>query len=323
MSKYTLIEVKGLRKYFPIYSGVILKQVGQVYAVDGISFTIKRNETLGLVGESGCGKTTTGRTILRLIEPTAGEIYFNGKNISELNKKEMRMLRKEMQMIFQDPYSSLNPRMSVFSILSEPFDIHAHFRGEDKKERIFDLLKKVGLAPYHAMRYPHEFSGGQRQRIAIARALAVEPKFVVADEPVSALDVSVRAQILNLMKTLQKDLELTYLFISHDISVVKHMSDRIAVMYLGNIVELASTREVLGEPLHPYTKALMSAVPIPDPTVESELIPLSGEIPSPINPPTGCKFHTRCPHAMLICSEEAPEFLEMDDEHFVACHLLM
>ena len=317
----TLLEIRDLVKYFPITKGIITsKQVGTVKAVDGISFFINRGETLGLVGESGCGKSTTGRLILRLIEATSGEVFFDGKSIFELGREEMRELRRDMQIIFQDPYASLNPRMTLGDIIGEPMEIHNIARGRAKDEKVRELLEVVGLAHYHARRYPHEFSGGQRQRIGIARALAVNPKLIICDEPVSALDVSVQAQVINLLQDLQKEFRLTYLFIAHDLSVVKHISDRVAVMYLGKIVELAGKHELYSNPQHPYSEALLSAVPIPDPTKRKTRIILEGDVPSPIDPPSGCRFYTRCGYAQEICSEEDPEFVNVGDHHYVACH---
>jgi oligopeptide/dipeptide ABC transporter ATP-binding protein len=321
-----LITVKNLVKFFPVYTrGVLLKkQVGDVHAVDNISFTIKRKETLALVGESGCGKTTTARLILNLIEPTSGEIYFGEENIlkkfQSANRSEKLRLRRKMQLIFQNPYGSLDPRMTVFDIISEPFLIHKHVAKSKWKDRVYDLLRLVGLEEYHAERYPHEFSGGQRQRICMARALAVEPDFLIADEPVSSLDVSIRAQILNLLVDLQAKIGLTYLYISHDLSSVRQISHRVAVMYLGKIVELANTDDVFDSPLHPYTKALIEAVPIPDPKTRALKIILHGEVPSPINPPSGCRFHPRCPRAQKVCSEKEPELEELKPGHFVACY---
>ncbi|RLE32587.1 peptide ABC transporter ATP-binding protein, partial [Candidatus Acetothermia bacterium] len=295
-----LLEVRGLKKYFPVRRGVFRRIVGWVKAVDDVDFFIQEGETLGLVGESGCGKTTTGRTILRLIEPTAGEILFRSQrlgrvvDIAKMKPREMKPLRREMQIIFQDPYSSLNPRMTVGDIVGEPLVVHRVARGKEKERRVAELLQAVGLKPEHMRRYPHEFSGGQRQRIGIARALALDPQLIVCDEPVSALDVSIQAQVLNLLEDLQDEFHLTYLFIAHDLSVVKHISDRVAVMYLGKIVELAETEELFTHPMHPYTEALLSAVPIPDPDYKKERILLQGDVPSPINPPSGCYFHPRC-----------------------------
>ncbi|RMF87599.1 MAG: dipeptide ABC transporter ATP-binding protein [Nitrospinota bacterium] len=315
-----LLEVRNLKKHFPIKGGIFSKTVGYVYAVDGISFTLNAGETLGLVGESGCGKSTAGRTILRLIEPTAGEVYFEGRNIYSLNKSEMRSLRKEMQIIFQDPYASLNPRMTVGNIVGEPLDIHKVAKGTEREDRVATLLEKVGLRPEHIKRYPHEFSGGQRQRIGIARALALNPKLIICDEPVSALDVSIQAQVINLLEDLQQEFHLSYLFIAHDLSVVEHISNRVAVMYLGKIVELATDTELYGKPMHPYTEALLSAVPIPDPTVKKERIILQGDVPSPINPPSGCRFHTRCPYTKELCRQEEPPLEDKGNGHYAACH---
>ncbi|NLJ86130.1 MAG: dipeptide ABC transporter ATP-binding protein [Firmicutes bacterium] len=323
MGAAPLLEVKDLVKHFPITKGFIMsKQVGAVKAVDGVSFTINRGETLGLVGESGCGKSTTGRLILRLIEATSGEVWFEGRNVLELGREEMRELRRDMQIIFQDPYASLNPRMTVGDIIGEPMQIHGIAKGQEKERRVQELLEVVGLASYHARRYPHEFSGGQRQRIGVARALAVNPKIIVCDEPVSALDVSIQAQVVNLLQDLQAEYGLTYLFIAHDLSVVKHISDRVAVMYLGKIVELTSKQALYDNPLHPYTQALLSAIPIPDPTLTRERVILEGDVPSPINPPSGCRFHTRCPVAKDICKQEEPAFADVGGGHFVACHLV-
>ena len=315
-----LLEVRNLRKYYPVTKGFIFqRQVGAVKAVDDLSFFIRKGETLGLVGESGCGKTTTGRVILRLQEPTQGEALFEGRDIFKLRKEELRRLRRDMQIIFQDPYSSLNPRMTVGDIIGEPLEIHNLARGKEKVRRVQELLEVVGLSPYHANRYPHEFSGGQRQRIGIARALAVNPKLIIADEPVSALDVSIQAQVLNLLEELQKEFGLTYLFIAHDLSVVKHISDRIAVMYLGKIVELAETEELFSNPQHPYTEALLSAVPIPNPEMRRERIILPGDVPSPVNPPSGCRFHTRCLYAQASCKVDEPPFVDIGGGHFLAC----
>ncbi|MEC9488169.1 MAG: dipeptide ABC transporter ATP-binding protein [Halanaerobium sp.] len=317
-----LLEVKNLKKHFAITGGVFGRQIGSVKAVDGINFYIKRGETLGLVGESGCGKSTTGRVVLRLEKATTGEVFFEGRSILELDKEEMRSLRREMQIIFQDPYASLNPRMTVGNIIGEALEIHNLARGKEKEKKVKELLEHVGLSATHMRRYPHEFSGGQRQRIGVARALAVDPKLIICDEPVSALDVSIQAQVINLMQDLQNQFSLTYLFIAHDLSVVKHISDRVAVMYLGKIVELAEKETIFVDPLHPYTKALLSAIPIPDPTVKRERIILKGDVPSPVNPPKGCRFHTRCPSVMDICKEEEPIFKDFGTEHFAACHLL-
>lgn len=323
MAAEPLLEVKNLIKHFPITRGIIIaKKVGAVQAVDGISFHIDNGETLGLVGESGCGKSTTGRLILRLIEATSGEIHFAGRNILDLKPDQMRELRRDMQIIFQDPYASLNPRMTVGDIVGEPMEIHGIAKGAEKEKRVRELLSVVGLASHHARRYPHEFSGGQRQRIGVARALAVNPKIIVCDEPVSALDVSIQAQVINLLQDLQKEFGLTYLFIAHDLSVVKHISNRVAVMYLGKLVELAKKDTLYETPLHPYTKALLSAIPIPDPTLQRERIILEGDVPSPINPPAGCRFHTRCPYVMDICKQEDPAYVDVGDKHFVACHLV-
>jgi oligopeptide/dipeptide ABC transporter ATP-binding protein len=311
-----LVEISDLIKHFPA-SG---KQM--VRAVDGVSFTINRGETLGLVGESGCGKTTIGRTILRLIEPTGGRICFDGRNLLELNRTEMRELRRRMQIIFQDPYSSLNPRMRIGDIIGEPLAIHKTGDRRERRDRVAELLTVVGLDPDYAGRYPHEFSGGQRQRIGIARALALNPDFIVADEPVSALDVSVQAQVVNLLQDLQEQLGLTYLFISHGLAVVKHISSRVGVMYLGKLVELAPAENIYAKPVHPYTQALLAAIPVPDPSAKkNDFQRLSGDVPTPINPPSGCRFHPRCPHVMERCRFEEPEFTEKSPGHFTACHL--
>ena len=320
MAETPLLEVKHLKKHFPIKGGVFSKTIGYVYAVDDINFTLEKGETLGLVGESGCGKSTTGRTILRLIEPTDGAIYFEGHDITNLDKSAMRALRREMQIIFQDPYASLNPRMTVGSIIGEPLEIHKIAKGAEKEERVASLLQKVGLRAEDMRKYPHEFSGGQRQRIGIARALALNPKLIVCDEPVSALDVSIQAQVINLLEDLQAEFGLSYLFIAHNLNVVEHISNRVAVMYLGQIVELASGEELYKNPQHPYTEALLSAVPIPDPTVKKKRIILEGDVPSPINPPMGCHFHTRCMYKDKICEEVEPEFKDIGGGHWVACH---
>ncbi len=318
-----IIRVEHLTKHFPVLRGVIIKrQVGAVQAVDNVSFNIRKGETLGLVGESGCGKSTTGRTILRLYKPTLGKIYFKNQDISTLNPAEMRGLRRNMQIIFQDPYASLNPRMTVGKIISEPLRIHHIGTPQEREQRVQELLLRVGLRPSFGNRYPHEFSGGQRQRIGIARALALQPEFIVCDEAISALDVSIQAQVVNLLKKLQKEFGLTYLFIAHDLSMVRHICDRVAVMYLGKIVELASRDELYGNPLHPYSQALLSAVPIPDPVKEEnrQQIILTGDVPSPINPPSGCRFHPRCPIADQICKQENPEWRELQLGHWIACH---
>ena len=319
-----LIEVKNLKKYFVKNKGLIKRQLEITKAVDDVSFYIKKGETLGLVGESGCGKSTTGRTILRLYEPTAGEILYDGKNIAKLSREQMLPYRKKMQMIFQDPYASLNARMTVSDIIGEPMDIHHLASGKERQQKIYDLLDTVGLNKDHAARYPHEFSGGQRQRIGIARSLAVDPEFIICDEPISALDVSIQAQVVNMLEDLQEERGLTYLFIAHDLSMVKHISDRVGVMYLGSLVEVASSKELYANPVHPYTQALLSSLPIPDPDIaeSSKRIVLEGDVPSPVNPPSGCKFRTRCRYAMDICKEETPVFKEVGKEHFAACHLL-
>jgi oligopeptide transport system ATP-binding protein len=321
MAETPLLRINNLKKYFPIRGGLFSREVARVHAVDDVSFTLMKGETLGLVGESGCGKSTTGRCILRLIEPTAGEVWFEDKNVTTLDKRSLRHLRRDMQIIFQDPYASLNPRMTVGSIIGEALVIHKLAKSKrEREERVVHLLETVGLSADHLRRYPHEFSGGQRQRIGIARALAVSPKLIVADEPVSALDVSIQAQVINLLEDLQKQFNLTYLFIAHDLSVVEHISTRVAVMYLGKIVEIAPGKELYTNPKHPYTEALLSAVPIPDPAVKRKRILLEGDVPSPIKPPSGCRFHTRCPHAEARCKAEEPKLREAKSGHRVACH---
>ena len=320
-----LLRVDNLVKHFPIQRGIIfMKTVGAVHAVDGISFNIHKGETLGLVGESGCGKSTTGRTILQLYRPTSGHVYYDDKDLATMQGEELRKMRRKMQMIFQDPYASLNPRMTVGEIIGEPLTIHKLANKKQTQERVEHLLELVGLNARFYNRFPHEFSGGQRQRIGVARALALNPDLIVCDEPISALDVSIQAQVVNLLEDLQKEFNLTYLFIAHDLSMVRHISDRIAVMYLGVIMELTSRIELYHNPLHPYTQALLSAVPIPDPVVEEsrQRIVLEGDVPSPVNPPSGCRFRTRCPLAVDICKEVKPEFREVNPGHFVACHLV-
>jgi len=321
--KAILLEVRGLKMWFPIFRGILQRHVADVKAVDGLNFDVYKGETLGLVGESGCGKSTTGRAILQLYRPTAGAVQFDGKDLVKMKGEELRHMRRQMQMIFQDPYASLNPRMTVGSIVSEPLEVHNIGTKTERLERVRELLKIVGLNPYFINRYPHEFSGGQRQRIGVARALAVNPSFIVCDEPISALDVSIQAQVINLLEDLHEQFGLTYLFIAHDLSVVRHISDRIAVMYLGKVVELADRDELYRNPMHPYSQALLSAVPIPDPVVEEKRrrIILEGDVPSPVNPPKGCHFCTRCPKVMDICKENEPEFRDYGKGHFVACWL--
>ncbi|OXM13842.1 dipeptide/oligopeptide/nickel ABC transporter ATP-binding protein [Paenibacillus herberti] len=317
----TLLEVEELCTYFPIRSGVMQRESGQVKAVDGVSFQVRRGESFGIVGESGCGKSTTGRSLLRLIEPTAGKVRFDGKDITGMESGSLRTLRRDMQMIFQDPFASLNPRHRISKILEEPLIVHGIGKAAQRRERVAKVLETVGLSAWQLERYPHQFSGGQRQRIAIARALMLEPKLIVADEPVSALDVSIQSQILNLMQDLREQMGLTYVFIAHDLSVVKHFCERVAVMYLGRIVELGDKRSLYGQPKHPYTQALLSSVPSPNPGAVSERIILQGEVPSPANAPAGCVFHTRCPQAMDICRQERPVLKSVSQGHQTACHL--
>ncbi len=320
-----LVEIKNLKKYFPIQRGLLKRVVGQVRSVDDLSFFIREGETLGLVGESGCGKTTTGRVILRALEPTAGQVFYRRKDelveITKIPRRQLKPYRRDMQIIFQDPYSSLNPRMTVLDIVGEPLRIHGLMDGDELRSRVRELLEQVGMRVQHMNRYPYAFSGGQRQRIGIARALALQPRFIVCDEPVSALDVSIQAQVLNLLTDLQKEMGLTYLFISHDLSVVEHISSRIAVMYLGSLVELAPARELYEMPLHPYTEALLSAVPSSDPDHAANRILLLGDVPSPSNPPSGCKFHPRCRYARDICSQKEPQWRQLRPDHWVSCHL--
>jgi len=318
-----LVEVRGLKMWFPIMRGILQKHVADVKAVDGLNFDVYQGETLGLVGESGCGKSTTGRAILQLYTPTAGSVLSEGRDLVKTKGEDLRKMRRRMQMIFQDPYASLNPRMTVGSIVAEPLEVHNIGSKSERTDRVRELLKVVGLNPYFINRYPHEFSGGQRQRIGVARALAVNPAFIVCDEPISALDVSIQAQVINLLEDLQEQFGLTYLFIAHDLSVVRHISDRIAVMYLGKIMELTDRDELYRNPMHPYTQALLSAVPIPDPVIEEkrQRIILEGDVPSPVNPPKGCNFSTRCPKALAMCKEQEPEFREYGSGHWVACWL--
>ena len=318
-----LLQVKNLVKHFPITQGIIFqKKIGAVHAVDGVSFDIYKGETLGLVGESGCGKSTTGRTIIQLYRPTSGQVIFEGVDLVSVKGEALRKTRRRMQMIFQDPYASLNPRMTIGEIIAEPLVIHKILDTDAARDKVSELLKLVGLNPQYANRYPHEFSGGQRQRVGVARSLSLEPSLIICDEPISALDVSIQAQVINLLEDLQKKFNLTYLFIAHDLSMVKHTSNRIAVMYLGVIVEMAKSQELFDKPLHPYTRALLSAVPVPDPKIESKRtrLLLEGDVPSPINPPSGCRFRTRCPIAKAICAEKQPEMKEYSPQHFAACH---
>lgn len=315
-----LLEVNGLKKYFPITGGLFGRKQGEVKAVDDVSFYVKKGETLGIVGESGCGKSTTGRLLMRLIEASDGKIVFEDKEITSMSKAELRKTRRDIQMVFQDPYASLNPRHSIEQILEEPLIVHGIGTKEERNKQVRDMLEVVGLSSYHAKRYPHQFSGGQRQRIGIAKALMTKPKLIIADEPVSALDVSIQAQVLNLMKDIQKEFQLTYIFIAHDLGVVRHISDRVGVMYLGRLIELAESEELYENPKHPYTEALLSAVPIPDPDIKRETILIEGELPSPANPPSGCAFHTRCSRVMDICKNTRPAEQNLNG-HFVACHL--
>lgn len=316
-----LLKADNLKKHFPIKKGLLSREIGQVKAVDGVSFEVFEGETLGIVGESGCGKSTTGRMLMRLIEPTEGSVIFNGQDVTALSAKQLREARRDMQMVFQDPYASLNPRHTVAQILEEPLIVHNIGTKQERKQKVIQLLKTVGLSEYHANRYPHQFSGGQRQRIGIARALMTNPKLIIADEPVSALDVSIQAQVLNLMQQLQQDLKLTYIFIAHDLGVVRHISDRVGVMYLGKVVELATSESLYEEPRHPYTQALLAAVPVPDPDFVKETTMLQGDIPSPSNPPSGCTFHTRCPFAKEVCKQQVPALQQVSEGHAVACHL--
>jgi oligopeptide/dipeptide ABC transporter ATP-binding protein len=319
--KADLVKVQGLKKYFPVRAGVMQRVVAQVQAVDDVSFVVQKGETLGMVGESGCGKTTVGRTMLRLIEPTAGSVMYDGKDVFKLKSGELKAVRRDLQIIFQDPFASLDPRVPIGESIMEGLHIHNIGAPKERGDVMMDTLKRVGLEHYHARRYPHEFSGGQRQRIGIARALALRPKFIVCDEPVSALDVSIQSQVLNILKDLQSEFGLTYLFIAHNLSVVEHISDRVAVMYLGKMVELADRDEIYRDPKHPYTQALMSAIPVPDPKLKRSRTILKGDVPSPLHPPSGCRFHPRCPIAVEMCSQKEPEFREIKPNHWVACWL--
>ena len=319
--KADLVKVQGLKKYFPVRAGIMQRVVAQVQAVDDVSFVIQKGETLGMVGESGCGKTTIGRTMLRLIEPTAGSVMYDGRDVFKLKSGELKAVRRDLQIIFQDPFASLDPRVPIGESVMEGLHIHNIGVPKERADVMMDMLKRVGLEHYHARRYPHEFSGGQRQRIGIARALALRPKFIVCDEPVSALDVSIQSQVLNILKDLQSEFGLTYLFIAHNLSVVEHISDRVAVMYLGKMVELADRDEIYRDPKHPYTQALMSAIPVPDPKLKRSRTILKGDVPSPLHPPSGCRFHPRCPIAVQMCSEKEPEFREIKPDHWVACWL--
>lgn len=321
MSTKPLLKVKDLKKHFPVKKGLLGRTAGHVKAVDGVSFYVNEGETLGIVGESGCGKSTTGRMLMRLLEPTEGSVEFDGKNLMALSAEEMRKMRRDIQMVFQDPYASLNPRHTIEKILGEPLLVHGMKDAKKRREKVHEFLKVVGLSSYHAKRYPHQFSGGQRQRIGIARALMTNPKLIIADEPVSALDVSIQAQVLNLMQDLQKEFNLTYIFIAHDLGVVRHISDRVGVMYLGKMVEVSESEQLYAKPLHPYTQALLSAVPVPDPDYIKEEVLLEGDMPNPANPPSGCTFHPRCPYKMDICTQVVPDLVELAKGHSVACHL--
>jgi peptide/nickel transport system ATP-binding protein/oligopeptide transport system ATP-binding protein len=321
MSNDNLIEVKNLKKYFPVHGGIMRRVQAWVQAVDDVSFTVKRGECLGLVGESGCGKTTVGRTLLRLIPATSGQVLFEGRDVFALQGPGLKTMRRDMQIIFQDPYSSLDPRMPIGESIAEGLKAHGMRDARQRQQIVVEMLRKVGLEEYHSRRYPHEFSGGQRQRIGIARALAMRPKFIVCDEPVSALDVSIQAQVLNILRELQREFQLTYMFVAHNLSVVEHISDRVAVMYLGKIVEITDRESLYSRPQHPYTQALMSAIPIPEPDLKRERTVLTGDVPSPLHPPEGCRFHTRCPAAMDICSQQEPPLIDLGKGHYAACHL--